>query len=155
MVKRLVVITLAALIVMFTLGFDTSTMGKSLTGGGKYAFWDNQGSILYIDSTANRDTAYFWSFYGCDSIRIYMKADGASDSDDDTLFLLQYTMDWYGTMTLVDTIIKGASANAGGLITVYSAQSRLSPGIALVLKAVGTTDKPDTVQVVVSPVETY
>lgn len=153
--KRLLIITLAALVLVLTLGFDTSTLGKDLTGGGRYAFWDNQGGYLYIDSTATRDTAYFWGFYGCDSIRIFYKADGASGSDNDTLFLMQYTMDWYGTMTLVDTIIKGASANAGGLVTVYSAQSRLSPGIALVLKAVGTTDKPDTVQVIVSPVNTY
>lgn len=159
--KRLIAIGLLALVMLVGLGaaFDTSSTGKRLSGGASYVLWHTKGIILYIDSVAKRDTGVvMWNFYGMDSVQVTMKATGAtaSPTDDDSLMLILYTVDWWGTYTLNDTIIKGPSADDGdGITTVYSTASRLSPGIAIEVKSIGIANKPDTVQVIVAPVNTY
>lgn len=157
--KRLALIAVITLAVMALVGaaFDTSTTGKALPGNAVYCLWQTKGSILFVDSTAKRDTAQImYEFYGYDSLQVTMKAVGAATADDDSIFLILYTVDWWGTYTLDDTIIKTGNADDGdGITTVYSTACYLSPGVAVEIKQVGTAKKPDSVQVIVRGVQTY
>lgn len=154
--KRLAILTLAfAMVVVLLTGFDTEWQPGP--GDKTYLRWETQAGILYVDSTAKRDSSQVLTrFYGADSVRIVRKAVGAATTDADSLFLLAYTVDWYGTWALADTLLKGVSAdNADGLDTVVWAGCRLSPGVAFLLKQVGTAKKPDSCQVIVSGVWTH
>lgn len=155
--KRLTILAVLTALILVGAAFDTSTTGKALSGGGEYCFWETEGAILWVDSVAARDTStIMYQFFGYDSVQVEMYAAGATGHVNDSIFLLLYTVNWYGDYTLNDTIVKGGDADsADGITTVYSTASRLSPGIAIEVKNVGTNDKHDSVQVIVAGVHTY
>lgn len=159
--KRLAILILAFLMVATLLmGIDYfDTEWQPGPGDKTYLRWETQEGILYVDSTAKRDSSQILTgFYGADSVRIIRSAVGATDdvNDYDSIFLEAHTVDWYGNWTLSDTIMKLAVANvANGLDTVYWAGCRNSPGIAFLIRVVGTSETPDSVQIIVSGVWTH
>ena len=159
--KRLAILTLAFLMVAALLmGIDYfDTEWQPGPGDKTYLRWETAGSILYTGSAAGRDSSQVLTrFYGADSVRIVRSAVGATDdaNDFDSIALEAHTVDWYGNWALADTIMEQAVANvANGLDTVVWAGCRLSPGIAFLIRIVGTSETPDSVQIIVSGIWTH